>query len=135
MIVLVRSPSTPLLLLAVKITRTASRPPKASTQEISQSRMYTERGMPHGHAIRNMTNPPSIDPAETATATRAASETDVYRQLLRFTAPTVKNPNFAAAQTHSAISIGRKYWAGKAPSNRNSNARNVESANAARSKK
>src|SRR5664280_2422808 len=134
MIVLVRSPSTPLLLLAVKITRTASRPPKASTQEISQSRMYTERGMPHGPTIRNMTNPPSNDPAETAKAIRTASETEVYRQLPRLTAPTMKNANFAAAQIHSAISIGRKYWAGNAPSNRNSNARNVEKANAAKSK-
>src|ERR1035437_1582085 len=134
MIVFARSPSTLFLLLAVKITRTASRPPKASTQEISQSRMYTERGMSHGPTIRNMTNPPSNDPAETAKAIRTASETEVYRQLPRLTVPTMKNANFAAAQIHSAIPIGRKYWAGNAPSNRNSNARNVEKANAVKSK-
>src|ERR1035437_7630845 len=135
MIVFARSPSMLFLLLAVKITRTASRPPKASTQEINQSRMYTERGMPHGLTRRNMTNPPSIDPAETAKAIRTASETEVYRQLLRLTAPTMKNANFATAQIHSAISIGRKYWAGNVPSNRNSNARNVATVNADKSKK
>jgi hypothetical protein len=81
-----------------------------------------------------MTNPPSIDPAETANIIRTASETEVYRQLLRLTAPAMKDADFAAAQMHRAIPIGRKYWAGNAPSNRNSNARNVERANAVKSK-
>jgi hypothetical protein len=81
-----------------------------------------------------MANPPISDPAETAKAIRTASETDVYRQLLWSTAPTMKHALFAAAQINRAISIERKYWAGKAPSNRNSNARNAEKVNAAKSK-
>jgi hypothetical protein len=73
MSVLVRSPSALLLLFAVMATRTANLPPKVNRQEISQSRMYMERGMPHGPTRKNMTNPPNIDPAELAKTIRTAS--------------------------------------------------------------
>ena len=81
-----------------------------------------------------MTNPPSIDPAELAKTIRTASEAEVYRQLPWLTAPTIKDADFAPAQMHRATPIGWKYCAGSAPSNRNSNARNAERENAAKSK-
>src|ERR1019366_3624346 len=102
MSVLVRSPSALLLLLAVTTTRIANLPPKVSNQEISQSRMYTERGMPQGPSRMNMTNPPSIDPPEAAKTSRTASYTEVCRQLPRLTAPTMKAVDFAPAQMHRA---------------------------------
>src|SRR5665213_1960271 len=133
MSVLARSPSVLLLLFALKIKRTANLPPKARQQETSQSRRYTERGMPRGPTRRNRINPPSIDPAEIAKTIRAASGTEVCRQLPRFTEQAMKHADFATAQRHRAIHIGRKYWARNAPSKRNSNARNVEMVNAVKS--
>ena len=53
--------------------RTANLPPRVSKPAISQSRTYTERGMPNGPRSMRITNPPAIEPAKLAKRMRDAS--------------------------------------------------------------
>ncbi|MGD0941585.1 MAG: hypothetical protein ABR905_17955, partial [Terracidiphilus sp.] len=54
-------------------TRTTSLDPNVNRQDIIQSRMKTERGIPHEPSRKNIIDPPSIDPAKFAKTILTAS--------------------------------------------------------------